>query len=956
MSDRVFSILRISLLVGLLFWGLYTLLYYLGVPVHQMVLIDTQTMTAIDNICAADAYFCRGWRSLAPFIGHTFGQLKPFMGYIITSLLIFAGVVGFEFFRSGRVAVRIRFTPLRLIGIFLGFLWLLFTMLSFADSGDQPYRRVFEPLPQVYTNASEEGLAILKANYDDLKNRGCLRYVGQSNNGAEVHDLKLSCIQKGFFTRVLPLFVAVLGLLFVLLTLGRLCLRLLRLPMRHPLAEALFSAGLGSGALILLLWLLSLAGFYVQAAGWVLLAAILAAGYKDAWYWIKKLRDASFTYEAPVYAGTLLLGWILLSYLALNFLNVVRPFPIGWDDLGRYLNQPRLLVSYGHFIPTLASFQWEYMTSLGFLLFGYDSIFGATLSMMINWMAGFLAVGVVYGFGRLYLGRGQGLLAALLYYTLPLVGHFSFADMKVDNAVFFAGGLSLLAVFMALFPIADEEEANENADVTIAASPDWWRWMVLAGLLGGLGFAFKPTTVMVLVALFPIIFGAMVHWSAFLGAFFLGWVVYLMEGRLNLADISTRVFGAPDVLHRPVILGCFLVLGLGLWAYAAKLHPRRFLRAGLLFGVFILSCAAAVAPWLLYNNARYGNVVPKLILSAPNDLTPTFAIAGETPTDYGQKIRSLPPELQVDPDHAACKSTAKSEELDRYWGYHSGWTHYLTLPWRAVMNLDSTGYYVTVMPALLLFVLLLLVPFVWMRQGAWLRWLFFGTIFILMQWVLFANGIPWYGLGVFFGLVIGLEALVFRAPDDINKSAAAVLIGLSLMVNFGMRLWQFEQQRNIFEYAMGKVSAEAMEERTIPHYDDIRDMIEERTAEMPETPYVYRIGTFIPYFIPKNLEVLPVADHQLDFFNCLYQERDGRLTLQRIKALGFNSFIFDTNTHTIERDPNGSLHKKVQEFVDFLNTPGLGMQIVVNDPGAGIAFILIPETIPEAPAEEDAED
>ena len=52
--------------------------------------------------------------------------------------------------------------------------------------------------------------------------------------------------------------------------------------------------------------------------------------------------------------------------------------------------------------------------------------------------------------------------------------------------------------------------------------------------------------------------------------------------------------------------------------------------------------------------------------------------------------------------------------------------------------------------------------------------------------------------------------------------------------------------------------------------------------------------------------------------------------------------IFDTNTQTIESDPQGSLHQKVQEFMDWANDPALKLQIVVNDPGAGVAFLLLP--------------
>jgi hypothetical protein len=157
-----------------------------------------------------------------------------------------------------------------------------------------------------------------------------------------------------------------------------------------------------------------------------------------------------------------------------------------------------------------------------------------------------------------------------------------------------------------------------------------------------------------------------------------------------------------------------------------------------------------------------------------------------------------------------------------------------------------------------------------------------------------------------------------------------------------MRFWQFEQQRNLLEYPMGKISADTLRIRTIPYYDQIRASVMERNTFMPDRPYLYRVGTFIPYFIPRNLEVIGMTDHQLDAFRCLNQEHNPELTLKRLKALGFNSIVFDTNTATIEQDVNGSLHRKVQEFVNFLNTPSLGLQIVVNDPPQGVAFILIP--------------
>jgi hypothetical protein len=87
--------------------------------------------------------------------------------------------------------------------------------------------------------------------------------------------------------------------------------------------------------------------------------------YRDAWYWLRACVRRSWTVDLPWYGASTVLAWLLVGLLALNFLTVVRPFPIGWDDLGKYINQPRMLVSYGAMIPAMGTFLWEYLTSLG---------------------------------------------------------------------------------------------------------------------------------------------------------------------------------------------------------------------------------------------------------------------------------------------------------------------------------------------------------------------------------------------------------------------------------------------------------------------------------------------------------------------------------------------------------------------------------------------------------------
>jgi hypothetical protein len=39
--------------------------------------------------------------------------------------------------------------------------------------------------------------------------------------------------------------------------------------------------------------------------------------------------------------------FVLTFLVAVNFINIVRPMPIGWDDLGVYMNNPKIIAENG---------------------------------------------------------------------------------------------------------------------------------------------------------------------------------------------------------------------------------------------------------------------------------------------------------------------------------------------------------------------------------------------------------------------------------------------------------------------------------------------------------------------------------------------------------------------------------------------------------------------------------
>ncbi len=960
MTQRTVVTLSFLLFLTGLLWGGYTLLVYLGIPIHQLVYATQDDVHVMDVACGGDSsigtYLCRGSALLFPFVVALFKMGSPFSLYVLLSVLAYGGLLLLHGYRTGYFQLKMRVRPIAVIGAFALSLWLIATTLSVGtlynsntpgnemvtDTAGQrilpPFNRFYEPLQQVYGGVGPQGMAELKSNYDVLLARGCLTEIGTTQNGAKIYDLHFLCMQQSLFARVGLQFLMVALFLLNVLSLGRFLLRrIVGKDHLHPLLVLCFSLGLGALGWVVMLWTLGIFGALSMTLIRVLFFALPFLLFTETRWWLQISLQKTIELEISWKNPFLLLVWLLITYLALNFLNVVRPFPIGWDDLGSYLNRPRLLASYGAFIPSMSQFQWEYLTSLGFILFGYDSWHGSTFAMEINWAAGLLAVLSVYTFGRLYFGRGRGVLAAMLYYFLPMTGHFSFADMKIDNAVFFASTLATLAAFVALFP---PDRVNEERPIVST------RMMFLAGVFAAFAFAIKPTAILSTLLILSVIGGSCFGVIGCIGMIIVGFGILQYFGAIRVTEIAHRALLNLS-LSPEVYSAATLVFGLAILGYGVYRH-RWSVRSGLLSCTFLLGGILAVsAPWTLHNAFLAKHLAVSSMLSAPDLSGPqvfyeqkeevqNMALASTIPVHY------LPPELKLDTTNSACRGSARTEELDRYWGFGTGFMHFLTLPWRQVMNSDAFGYYVTLQPALLLLPLLLLLPFFWTKERRWLRLLFATTAIFLSQWILVANGIPWYGIGMFLGFSLLLEAFLVYAPDTPNRSLYSFLLTMGIIVCLLNRLWQFDTQKNIFEYPLGKVSASALREITIPDYDDIRESVVTRHETLAATPYTYRIGTFISYFIPRNREILPLADHQMTFFNCLNQERNHTLTLKRLEALGFNSIIFDTNTQTIERDPNGSLHQKVNAFLDFANDTTLGLNILVNDPGNGIAYILLP--------------
>ncbi|MBP9750374.1 MAG: glycosyltransferase family 39 protein [Candidatus Peribacteraceae bacterium] len=924
-SDRTSKILAILLPSALVVIGVVTAILFYGVPDHLAGLLPNDQAKSIIADCGG-GLVCQGLMAFLPTFFHALGRAAPFVPYILLSLLAVAAWLGARAIAGNdheHPRVRAWVLPLLLLGA----IWLLFTTLAGADIGrGAPLARLADPA--AYQNVDADTLAALRTSFADLQTRGCLTPVA----GTPFYDLTMACSQQSFFTLVLPAFLFVSLVFLDFLLLGAALLSWLRLKPRHGLTpglEFLVSLGLGIGGIVAVLWLLAVAGLVTPWSGWVLLLGIPVICWKQALALWQRARETSFELPSRFGGWPLVIGWALIGLLALNFLSVIRPFPIGWDDLGSYLNRPHLLVEYGGFIPKMASFQWEYVTSLGFWIFGSETEFGAVASMLLNWLAGVVAVLAAIGVARLVLKRG-GLLTGFFYALLPVVGHFSFADMKIDNAVFAMSALATACVFAALFS-GDADRPVEPRDRRL--------WLLLAGVFAGLAFGFKVTAAMTIFALLAVLAGAELGALGAVGVSFVALAAFVAQGTFNASAFASRFFATPlTVPALPLMIVAALAAAACLWWAARR---RAWRPAGLDAAFFLIGAIVVVLPWIIHNNVYNRYWPPSLAFTAENRLSAAISLEPDFASDI-RDVRVLPPELQPDLTSAACLSTGTAEELDRYWGAGTGPAHYLLLPWRTILNLDNGGYYVTTSFFLFLLPLLLLAPAFWQPGSRRLRWLVVFTLIQAVEWALLANGILWYGIGMFIGIAAMAEALLVESPNRRTRWIVGVFLGLSLLTSASLRIWQFEMQGGSLEYVIGKVNADVVYAQTIPHYREVAALVDSRAESIPDRPFTLRMGTFIPYFVPRNAERLPLSDNQLDFFSCVAQENDPALTTARLKAFGFNSVIFDLNTATIEADLEGTLHQKVQRFVTYASDPASGLQPVVVDQQSGIAYFLIP--------------
>lgn len=329
------------------------------------------------------------------------------------------------------------------------------------------------------------------------------------------------------------------------------------------------------------------------------LAILSALGWKEYVGMLKGLRKPVFTADNHDAGGGLVklvalrlvtteILFIILTFLvSVSLVSAVRPMPIGWDDLGVYMNYPKIMAQTGY-VGQLGIVAWQSFTGIGFL---FQS---APQAFYLNQVGGILSVVfVMLALARLFSFSDSKksylslpVLFATAFYAMPMIIFQQAKDMKLDPGLLC---VTTAAIFVLYEAVHRKAEHGKEA----------WKTFALAGFLAGIAFAIKVTTLMLFLGGTALICYAGLGLAGFYGFFALFVGAFT---QFRLWDMINVNYPKDD----PGLLTVTTIVSFGAAAlfFAYGIHKNREAatkRVLIPLLAFASSAFVALSPWIAKN-------------------------------------------------------------------------------------------------------------------------------------------------------------------------------------------------------------------------------------------------------------------------------------------------------------------------------------------------------------------
>ncbi|MFH1239061.1 MAG: glycosyltransferase family 39 protein, partial [bacterium] len=279
-------------------------------------------------------------------------------------------------------------------------------------------------------------------------------------------------------------------LLFLAFGLGRRILSSFKVVFISPLEEICFAMGVGWGGLAYLSFIFGVLGLLKREYFLALFLVISILGLFELKDFLKarKIRDRSYLAAEKIGWTGLIFLVILGLGIGMNFISAFCP-EIFYDSLVYHLGAPNLFIQTGRITAIPFEVHSNLPSNMAMLYTICLLLKDEILAKLVHFAFGILVVLGIISFARRFFNSKIGLVAAAIFYTVPMVGMNSWSAAVDIGLTFFVFGAfyALVIWIMSLSGPNQTETANG--------------WFILSAVLGGLALGTKYTAVFGLIML-----------------------------------------------------------------------------------------------------------------------------------------------------------------------------------------------------------------------------------------------------------------------------------------------------------------------------------------------------------------------------------------------------------------------------------------------------------------------
>ena len=532
---------------------------------------------------------------------------------------------------------------------------------------------------------------------------------------------------------------------------------------RTSVYKFILSLGLWFFSFVFLLDIFWILGFYNLISVFVILIWFVWFSYKNLikvfkWIFDYKIEINIEEWNYIKLISTEFLFLVSTLVLSVSLISIVRPFPIGWDDLWAYMNIPHLMSEAGWLMSFWWMTAWQTFTWIGYM---FNSPTQAFFLNVVGWFLSFILIVIItwdllktniksteinkklwYIADKTFINIP--LLIGTLFIVMPMVVFQQAKDMKLDPGLFFVSIIILYILFKTFrkseskstflswilnkIKNSKNEDNNSNNLNYFLDNNDFltdknltYKLIFIIWILAWFAFSIKFTSLLLISAIIGLLFYTEIWFTWFL------WYLGLFFALFTKAGLWSYMNIAYDKLDTVFIntfsLISFIIWSIFIWIWFSR-HKENIKKFFILFVIFLAWILVSLSPWLWKNIIQsYPNITVWSLLSWKSEsfnFDKTLILSKE-------KIKEIDDRKKEEALKEAAWWNVWNEDWWRYFGYEKWINNYIKLPWNLTMQRNQGWEFTNIW-----FLFLALLPVILLFLPFKNKYFYFAIVWILV--------------------------------------------------------------------------------------------------------------------------------------------------------------------------------------------------------------------------------